>query len=158
MVGNGREANKYLMREVGIALAGLAVPLLFLGHLLGHEGARWHRLAAWYGLALCAVGIAGFVRYYPYQFNVPQGDRSLGPVLSYSLGLAASAGASFAALVADYVRHVQLARAEKKEAHADEDEAKALSKADIAKDIEDALGKYRYTSVSYTHLTLPTKA
>lgn len=143
MLGNARGADKYLLREVGISLAGLSVPLLFLGHLMGHEGVRWHRLAAWAGLGLCAAGLAGFVAFYPDHFNVPEGDRSLAPVLAYSVGLAVSAGSSFAALVADYVRHVQGLRAEKR-ARGD-DEARSLSKADISRDIEEAMGKYRYT-------------
>jgi hypothetical protein len=85
----------------------------------------------------------GFVAYYPDHFNVPQGDRSLAPVVAYSLGLAVSAGSSFAALVADYVRHIQFARADKR--LRGDDEAKSLSKADIARDIEESMGKYRFT-------------
>ncbi len=96
------------LREVALAAAFLGLPAFILSVIVLLPVGRRASAAAAGGAGVCLLAVGTFVAVYPEQWNVRAGaDYSAQGVALYAAGLAVLAGATGAALVAQYLERAR---------------------------------------------------
>jgi hypothetical protein len=128
------------LRELGGVLGGLGLLVLLWGILAGLPSARLFRRAGSLGAVVGLLGLAAFAWAYPQNWGkLDAPDHSVTVMATYTAGVVLLVGATFAALVADFVLRMQVRgrlRTELGREPTDEE---------IQRDIDEAMRKHRVT-------------
>jgi hypothetical protein len=128
------------LRELGGVLGGAGLLVLLWGILAGLPGHRLLRVVGLVGAFVGAVGMAAFVWAYPEQWGKPGvADHTVGVLGTYVAGVVLLVGATFGALIADFVLRMQV------KSRLRDELGREPSDAEIQADIDYAMRRHKVT-------------